>query len=642
MRHRFFWGVIFLLCLIPSLVPAITLRMIGPEDVSGAWKEIIHRFEAQNPGITIDYITGPWSTDERQNIYIRSFLGGEPIEIVYMDITWTARFAQKGWLIPLDYWIKIPSGSFIPGALKAGYYRGRLYRLPVTADVGLLYYRRDLIPDPPRTWAKLLDYCRLKKRQACFVFQAMQYEGLTCNFLEHLWGFGGSLLNNSQKRPMIEALSFMRRLVDDGLSPRAVLSYQEQQSLAAFAQGQALFMRNWPYAWQVLNRIGSPLKGKVGLAPLPRHGERPASGVLGGWGLGIAKGTKDPEAAARFIKYAVSLEAQKILFRRRGEVPARRDFYHDPKVINTYPYLEAVYEALLSARPRPSHPRYSQMSDSLQKHVSAVLAGIESPEVATERILKSLEGIKAGEVGGLFRRLIRDYDLRRTLFNTLIFTGLSVPLEFLLGFLVALFIDSRFPGAGPVRLVVLVPWALPTAVMAMSWQWMFNNPFGVINDLLLRAGLIAAPLDWLSHPQGAMAVAILADVWKTTPFVTIILLAGLKTIPTELKESMVLEGAGPLRRLISLTWPLILPFVRVALVFRILQAVGIFDLIWVLTRGGPADSTKTICLYIYDLAFRFDDLKYASFLTLMLLIALMLISALVVRLTTPAYERRGA
>jgi multiple sugar transport system permease protein len=175
--------------------------------------------------------------------------------------------------------------------------------------------------------------------------------------------------------------------------------------------------------------------------------------------------------------------------------------------------------------------------------------------------------------------------------------------------------------------------------MAMVWQWMFNNPFGVINDVLVRIGLIQEPLNWLSSPQGAMFAAVFADIWKTTPFVTIILLAGLQSIPKELTESLSLDGAGFPKRLLHLILPMLIPFIRIALIFRVIHAAGIFDLIWVLTKGGPADSTRTLSLYIYDLAFRYDELGYGFFLTLFFLLTLILTSVVIVKTMTLRYEK---
>jgi multiple sugar transport system permease protein len=271
--------------------------------------------------------------------------------------------------------------------------------------------------------------------------------------------------------------------------------------------------------------------------------------------------------------------------------------------------------------------------------VSAVLVGIESPREAALQMDRSIESLLKGKAHSWPARLFLDYDLKKTIWNTVAFTSFSVPFEFLLGLSFALLINLPFRGRALSRLSVLVPWALPTAVMAMSWQWMFNNPFGVINDLLVRVGLLREPLDWLATPAGAMFAAVFADVWKTTPFVAIILLAGLQTIPQELRESLSIDGAGRIVTFFHLVLPLLMPFVRVALIFRIIHAAGIFDLMWVLTKGGPADTTRTLSLYIYDLAFRYDEVGYALFLTFLFLVGLILLSLLVVRASTLGHER---
>jgi multiple sugar transport system permease protein len=189
------------------------------------------------------------------------------------------------------------------------------------------------------------------------------------------------------------------------------------------------------------------------------------------------------------------------------------------------------------------------------------------------------------------------------------------------------------------RLGVLVPWALPTAMIDIDWQFMFNKHIYVINDLLIRIGILSEPMDWLSSPGGAMFAAVFADVWKTTPFVAIILLAGLQSIPQQLKESLAIDGGGAAVMFFHLIWPLLMPFIRGALIFRIIHAAGIFDLIWVLTKGGPADTTRTLSVYLYDLAFRYDEVGYALFLTGLFVIGLILVSLLTVRITALRYER---
>ncbi len=621
--------------------------MIGPEDVGGAWKEIIDQFEKEHPDIKIKYISGPWSTDERQNMYIRSFLAGDPIEIVYMDVTWTAKFAENRWIVPLDHLFKqIDYQDFIHSTVQAGMYKGKLYRIPVRADVGVLYYRKDLIKNPPKTWNDLLKICDRFKSLSdmyCIVFQGMQYEGLTCNFLEYLWGAGGEIIKNGkvvlEKEPTVEALQFMKILIDKNFAPKSVLTFQEQHSLSFFAEGKSLFMRNWPYAWLLLNKENSKLKGKVGIIPVVHKEGEQSAGTLGGWGLGIASSTAHKKEAWEFIKFATSKKAQKILHFKRGGVPSRKSLFFDKEILQKNPHYPQLYRILLNAKSRPVHPDYPRISDTIQKNVSAVLTGIEDPEKAYIKMKKSVVSTVESKNLPLLSRIINDYDLYIVLKNTVLFTLLSVPVEMILGLLIALLLNKkiRFSGAG--KLSVLVPWALPTAVMAMSWQWMFNNPFGVINDILVKLSIIDRPLDWLSDPHGAMFVAVFADVWKTTPFVVIILLAGLKSIPQELRYSIRVEGAGTFKEFLYITLPLLVPFIRIALIFRTLQAFGVFDLIYVLTKGGPADSTRVLALYIYDTAFRYDDFAYATILTVIFGIFCFVIIYLIIRFVSMEYEK---
>ncbi len=206
----------------------------------------------------------------------------------------------------------------------------------------------------------------------------------------------------------------------------------------------------------------------------------------------------------------------------------------------------------------------------------------------------------AGGVGAAWA----DPYVRRAAWNTLVFAAVSVPLELALGLAFALLLNVEFRGRGAARAVAILPWALPTAVMAMSWRWIFSDSWGIANDLPRALGLIDHPVSWLGRPGSAMAACIIADVWKTTPFVTLILLAGLQSIPRDLHEAMELDGAGPVRRFALVTLPLLRPAIALALTFRLIQALGIFDLVWVLTGGGPADSTRTLALEAYDSVFR--------------------------------------
>ena len=196
--------------------------------------------------------------------------------------------------------------------------------------------------------------------------------------------------------------------------------------------------------------------------------------------------------------------------------------------------------------------------------------------------------------------------------NTLIFTVASVALEMLLGTAFAMALNQRFAGRSLLRAIVLLPWALPTAVTALAWAWVFNDAFGVANDLLRRASLLDRPVAWLGEPVAAMAVLVLADVWKTTPFVALIVLAGLQGLPQNVMEAARIDGLGPWQRFRHVVLPLLVPSLLVATVFRAVQAYGAFDLVYVMTGGGPGGSTETVSLFSFQQYFRYLDFGYGS------------------------------
>ena len=216
---------------------------------------------------------------------------------------------------------------------------------------------------------------------------------------------------------------------------------------------------------------------------------------------------------------------------------------------------------------------------------------------------------------GHYAEAMADPRLRHAAGVTLAFAVVSVALEMALGLLSALALDAAWRLKGVLRAVALLPWTLPAAVMALSWRWIFNDTHGVASRLLMLAGLADHPVAWLARPDLAFWTVVAADVWKATPFVTLILLAGLQAVPRELHEAMSLDGAGRVRRFFWITLPLLRPALALALTFRFIQAVGVFDLVWVMTGGGPADATRTVALYIYDVVFRYVRPGYGAALT---------------------------
>ena len=246
----------------------------------------------------------------------------------------------------------------------------------------------------------------------------------------------------------------------------------------------------------------------------------------------------------------------------------------------------------------------------------------------TENLGTELEPVFSGLSN--YVRMFGDGRFWQSLWNTTVFTSISIFLELILGMIFALVLNQSFLGRGFVRTSALIPWALPTAVMGLAWAWIFNDQYGVVNDILLRLGIIQEAIIWLGEPTSAMISLIIADVWKTTPFIALILLAGLQSIPTDLYEAHAIDGATPWQSFRQITLPLLAPQILISLLFRFAQSFGVFDLVQVMTGGGPAGATEMVSIYIYATVRRYLDFGYGAALVtvtfLLLILAVVIVS----------------
>jgi multiple sugar transport system permease protein len=226
-----------------------------------------------------------------------------------------------------------------------------------------------------------------------------------------------------------------------------------------------------------------------------------------------------------------------------------------------------------------------------------------------------------------FERIAGDSRLMNSFRVTAVFTIVSIVLEFALGMVLALSANRLMKFQDAVRTILLIPWTLPTAVIAVLWAWIFNDQFGVINAILLRLKVLTMPFSWLATARGAMTAIIIADVWKTIPFVFIILLAGTQSIPEALYEAIEIDGGGAWARFRFVTWPLISPFAFIALIFRAIQAFAIFDLVYVMTGGGPGGGTETVSMYVYQTYMRYLDFGYGSAISVVMVLLFAVLAA---------------
>jgi trehalose/maltose transport system permease protein len=216
----------------------------------------------------------------------------------------------------------------------------------------------------------------------------------------------------------------------------------------------------------------------------------------------------------------------------------------------------------------------------------------------------------------VWRGLLVDPAWWGAVWNTLRFTLISVSIETVLGLVVALVLNAHFRGRGIVRAAILIPWAIPTIVSAKMWAWMLNDQFGILNDIFLSLGLISEKIAWTANPDTAMIAVLIVDVWKTTPFMALLILAGLQMVPQDIYEATKIDGVHPIKVFWRITLPLVRPALMVAVIFRMLDAMRIFDLIYVLTPNNS--QTKTMSVMARENLFEFDKFAYGAAASTML------------------------
>ncbi len=222
--------------------------------------------------------------------------------------------------------------------------------------------------------------------------------------------------------------------------------------------------------------------------------------------------------------------------------------------------------------------------------------------------------------------LLSDDRFWNALYNTVYFTAISVFLELILGLAIAMLLNRGFKGKGILRSIILVPWVIPTVVSAKMWEWMYNPDFGILNHLL------GVNINWLGSPFWALNAAVFVDVWKTTPFVVLLLMARLETIPVDLYQAARVDGASNWYIFRRITLPLLMPMILIVLIFRTLDAFRVFDVIYVLTGGGPGNTTETLSIYAYKTLFQTLQFGYGSALAVMVFLCVAITTIFYVKL----------
>jgi multiple sugar transport system substrate-binding protein len=369
-------------------------RMPGERDPLPA---LLREFERGHPGVRVASEPLPWTADVQHQFYVINLEGRSAgFDVLMLDVIWVPEFARAGWLLDLtDRWSATERAEHVPVTVAAATLGARVWAVPWVMNVGLLFYRRDLLAAhglrPPRTYDELADQAArvvagaADPRLRGFVWQGKQYEGLVVNVLESFWAAGtdlvapdGALLPDVDRAAA--ALAFRRRLLASGVSPPLVTGADEEQTRREFGAGRAVFLRNGPDAVSLFEAPGSPVRGRVGIAPLP------GGGALGGAHLGISRTTRHPEQAWALVRFLTTAAAQRAIAEAVGLHPTR------PPLVP--PALRPIFD---TTRARPITPWYQTLSATLQPELSAAIVGVKPPRAALEDARRAAEYFVGGD-----------------------------------------------------------------------------------------------------------------------------------------------------------------------------------------------------------------------------------------------------
>ncbi|WP_036496206.1 ABC transporter substrate-binding protein [Nocardia sp. BMG111209] len=365
---------------------------------TGVVKQLVERWNAAHADEKVTFKEQSNDASQQYDDLAQHLGAKQPdYDVMALDVPWTAEFAAKGWIQPLKDSFSIDTSTLLSPTVASATYKGTLYAAPRNTNGGLLFYRKDLIQSPPKTWSELLADCNVAKSHAidCYAGQFKNYEGLTVNAAEVINAYGGTFVGPDGKTPTVnspQSRAGLQVLVDsfkDGDIPKEATSFTETESQNAFAQGKLLFLRTWPSFYGPANADSAATKGNTGVAPLPGKDGIGAS-TLGGYNAAISAYSKNKATALDFLRFLISEDAQHIV--ADGALPSvRASLYDDPALIAKMPYLPALKDSIASAVPRPVTPFYPAVSKAISENAYAALTGSKSVDDAITGMQKGIE-----------------------------------------------------------------------------------------------------------------------------------------------------------------------------------------------------------------------------------------------------------
>ena len=374
------------------------------KDTSGNLKAEIDEWNAANPDQKVTLIELSDSADQQRDAMVqRATAKSGEFSVISMDVVWTAEFAANQWVqeLPTD---KFPMTGMLPSAVDGVTYFNKVYGYPSTSDGALLYFRKDLLDakglKAPTTWAEMKTVCDAivpeHPGMSCYAGQFQKYEGLTVNVTEAINSAGGEVLTKDGK-PAVNtaaALSGVQWLVDgfkDGMIPKEAITFKEEESRQAFQDGKLLFLRNWPYVYQLAQKTdgSSQVAGKFAVAPLPGK-DGPGVSTLGGHNMAISKFADNKGTAMEFIKWMNTQDNQKRRLKTSSNAPTVQSLYSDSSLQTEFPYLKDLGDSIATAKPRPKAVKYADVTLAMQDATYATLQGQKTPQVAFDELQTKL------------------------------------------------------------------------------------------------------------------------------------------------------------------------------------------------------------------------------------------------------------
>ena len=381
------------------------ITYVAGKDNNNVNRPTIEKWNAAHPNEKVTFKEQTDQADQQHDDLVQHFQAKDAnYDVVSVDVIWTAEFAAKGWLQPLKDQLAIDTSKMLPATVKTGTYNNTLYAVPYASDGGLLFYRKDLVPNPPKTWDEMMSMCSIAKKNNmdCYAGQLAKYEGLTCNATEAINTAGGKVVGDDGKTPEVnspESAKGLSRLADaykNGNIPKQAITYQEEQGRLSFEAGKLLFLRNWPYVYSLATTDkSSKVKDKFAIAPLPGD-SGPGASTLGGHDAAISVYSKNKATAADFIKFWTSEESGRYFATQGSLAPVLASLYDDPALVKKLAYLPTLKTSIENAVPRPVTPFYPAVTKAIQDNAYAAIKGDKSTQQALSDMQAAIQAAGQG------------------------------------------------------------------------------------------------------------------------------------------------------------------------------------------------------------------------------------------------------